>query len=125
MNDDNCNNLTGAEMLDLLADLVVGTYHNDIRHELLNFIESLKEGLPKIFGEVGKRSDKDILMSEISHFKKEMCTAIEPFNNYLRIDGMLSLARSLEILIEAEYLEMFEELVNFHADIAYCRGNIQ
>ncbi|MDI3536519.1 hypothetical protein Q5O14_15070 [Eubacteriaceae bacterium ES2] len=44
--------LTGYELLDVLEGLVIGAYHGDDRHELLNFIDSLREGLPLIFGSI-------------------------------------------------------------------------
>ncbi|WP_414151021.1 hypothetical protein ACIZ62_00640 [Acetobacterium carbinolicum] len=45
--------LTGNEMLDILADLVVdSSYCQNQENELLNFIEDIREALPLIFGKI-------------------------------------------------------------------------
>ncbi|MBU4438187.1 MAG: hypothetical protein L6276_04315 [Acetobacterium sp.] len=45
--------LTGDEILNILADLVIdSSYCQDKEQEILNFIEDIREGLPIIFGEI-------------------------------------------------------------------------
>lgn len=45
--------LTGNEILDILADLVVkSSYCQDQEQELLNYIEDIREALPLIFGKI-------------------------------------------------------------------------
>lgn len=47
------DDLTGNEMLDVLADLVVdSSYCQDQEQEILNFIEDIREVLPLIFGSI-------------------------------------------------------------------------
>ena len=47
------DDLTGNEMLDILADLVVdSSYCQDQENQMLNFIEDIREALPLIFGSI-------------------------------------------------------------------------
>lgn len=47
------DDLTGHEILDILADLVIDSSYCQIQeNELLNFIEDIREALPLIFGSI-------------------------------------------------------------------------